>query len=220
MTVLDTAGNELGITITDAATELVTGMELEFEYIAKNEAKVELREVTTIAGVESFSSVNVDGNGADDTGTDVTRAYFYVAQDAAFDTGRGFDVTLIAGIGNVDTSEGANATRFSLVEGGAVSIAFASASDATDFAGLVNTAISKTSASLNNIGSLVARLDSKEESVGIAQVNTEAAYNRIMNADMAFEQVQASKYQILQQTAIAMLAQSNMAPQGILSLFR
>ena len=54
----------------------------------------------------------------------------------------------------------------------------------------------------------------------MAQVNTEAAYNRIMNADMALEQVEASKFQILQQTAVAMLAQANMAPQGILSLFR
>jgi flagellin-like hook-associated protein FlgL len=41
-----------------------------------------------------------------------------------------------------------------------------------------------------------------------------------MNADMAAEQVEASKYQILQQTSVAMLAQSNSAPQFLLSLFR
>ena len=84
----------------------------------------------------------------------------------------------------------------------------------------MDTAIGIVSGSLNSIGSLVSRLDSKEQSVGVAQVNTEAAYNRIMNADMALEQVEASKYMILQQTAMAMLAQANMAPQGILSLFR
>jgi flagellin len=34
------------------------------------------------------------------------------------------------------------------------------------------------------------------------------------------EQVNASKYAILQQTATAMLAQANSAPQYVLSLFR
>jgi flagellin len=48
----------------------------------------------------------------------------------------------------------------------------------------------------------------------------EAAYNRIMNADMAEEQVNASKYLVLQQTAVAMLAQANQAPQFLLSLFQ
>jgi flagellin len=41
-----------------------------------------------------------------------------------------------------------------------------------------------------------------------------------MNANMAEEQVESSKYQILQQTATAMLAQANVAPQFLLSLFR
>jgi flagellin len=41
-----------------------------------------------------------------------------------------------------------------------------------------------------------------------------------MNANMAEEQMNASKYTILQQTAISMLAQANQAPQNLLSLFR
>jgi flagellin len=48
----------------------------------------------------------------------------------------------------------------------------------------------------------------------------EASYNRIMNANMAEEQMNASKYSILQQTATAMLAQANQAPQSLLPLFR
>ena len=54
----------------------------------------------------------------------------------------------------------------------------------------------------------------------IAHANTEAAFNRIMNANMASEQVEASKFLILQQTATAMLSQANAAPQFLLSLFR
>jgi flagellin len=41
-----------------------------------------------------------------------------------------------------------------------------------------------------------------------------------MNANMASEQVEASKYAILQQTATAMLAQANVAPQFLLKLFQ
>jgi flagellin len=66
----------------------------------------------------------------------------------------------------------------------------------------------------------MARLSFKEDSVSTAQINVEASYNRIMNANMAEEQMNASKYSILQQTAIAMLAQANQAPQNLLSLFR
>jgi flagellin len=63
-------------------------------------------------------------------------------------------------------------------------------------------------------------MGAKEENVATAQVNTEAAFSRILNADMAAEQVNATKFGILQQTALAMLAQVNTGPQAILSLFR
>jgi flagellin len=83
-----------------------------------------------------------------------------------------------------------------------------------------DTALATVTGSMNDVGSLVARLNVKEETVAIAQVNTEAAYSRIMNADMAYEQVESTKFMILQQTAVAMLAQSNLGSQSILSLFR
>lgn len=70
------------------------------------------------------------------------------------------------------------------------------------------------------VGSFVARLTFKEETLSVQHANTEAAYNRIMNANMAEEQVNASKLTILQQTSTAMLAQANTAPQFLLQLFR
>jgi flagellin len=70
------------------------------------------------------------------------------------------------------------------------------------------------------IGAFTGRLEFKEDQVMSAQINVEASYNRIMNANMAEEQVNSSKYLILQQTAVAMLAQANQAPQTLLSLFR
>jgi flagellin len=41
-----------------------------------------------------------------------------------------------------------------------------------------------------------------------------------MNADMAMEQLESTKFSILQQTSITMLSQANSAPQGVLQLFR
>jgi flagellin len=64
------------------------------------------------------------------------------------------------------------------------------------------------------------RLSFKEDALAISKVNTEAAFNRIMNADMADEQLNTVKFQILQQTATSMLAQANQAPQSIMQLFR
>lgn len=84
----------------------------------------------------------------------------------------------------------------------------------------LNAAIDIISSRLQTVGTVVSRLTFREETVTIAKTNVESAYNRIMNADMAYEQLEATKAQILQQTAIAMLAQANTSPQNILTLFR
>ncbi len=84
----------------------------------------------------------------------------------------------------------------------------------------IDAAIDLVKTGISNVGSFTARLTFKEDAMNTAYTNTEAAYNRIMNANMAQEQVEASKYSILQQTATAMLSQANAAPQFLLSLFR
>ena len=86
--------------------------------------------------------------------------------------------------------------------------------------GRIDTAISDVSEALSYIGSVVNRLTYQESSLTVAKINTEAARSRIEYADMAFEQLQSTKFQILQQTANSMLAQANSGPQSILSLFR
>lgn len=84
----------------------------------------------------------------------------------------------------------------------------------------IQAAIDTAKDGIADVGAVTARLTFKEEALTVAHANTEAAYNRIMNANMAEEQVESSKLQILQQTATAMLAQANLAPQFVLSLFR
>jgi flagellin len=88
------------------------------------------------------------------------------------------------------------------------------------YMGKVDTAMGTVSKKLSDVGSLINKMGFKEDQLAVSQVNVESAYNRIMNADMAQEQLEATKFSILQQTGITMLSQANSAPQGILSLFR
>lgn len=110
-----------------------------------------------------------------------------------------------------------DATTLGLASG---SISLTTAGDATALMDVIDTAIGNVSTSLQNEGSLVSRMNFRQDTVTVAQVNTEAAYSRIMDADMASEQLQSTKLQILQQTATSMLAQANMAPQTLLKLFQ
>jgi flagellin len=84
----------------------------------------------------------------------------------------------------------------------------------------IESALNIVKEAISQVGAFSARLTFKEEALAVQYTNTESAYNRIMNANMAEEQVEASKFLILQQTATAMLAQANVAPQFLLSLFR
>ncbi|MCC7211791.1 MAG: flagellin [Candidatus Brocadia sp.] len=95
-----------------------------------------------------------------------------------------------------------------------------SSASAQALMGRIDNAISDVSEALSYIGSVVNRLTYQEASLTVAKTNTEAARSRIEDADMAFEQLQSTKFQILQQTASSMLAQANTGPQSILSLFR
>ena len=88
-----------------------------------------------------------------------------------------------------------------------------------DYLSEVNVALQSVSSGLTNIGSLTNRLTMKERSIALTPSNTESAFSRIRNADMAKEQLELTKMQILQQTATAMLAQANANSQSILTLF-
>lgn len=95
--------------------------------------------------------------------------------------------------------------------------------NSSNYKGILNEisgALKTVSTGLTDIGSLTNRLTMKESSILQAQSNTEAAFSRIRNADMAQEQLELTKMQTLQQTATSMLAQANTNAQSILTLFK
>ena len=83
----------------------------------------------------------------------------------------------------------------------------------------VNTAIANVSDIMQQIGALVSRFSVKESTLTISITNTEATRGRIEDSDIAKEQLNSTKLQILQQTATAQLAQANITPQNVLALF-
>jgi flagellin len=116
----------------------------------------------------------------------------------------------------LDASSGATRLSGNTLAGSLVG----SSASAQVLMGRIDNAISDMSEALSYIGSVVNRLSYQETSLTVAKTNTEAARSRIEDADMAYEQLTATKLQILQQTASSMLAQANSGPQSILSLFR
>ena len=72
---------------------------------------------------------------------------------------------------------------------------------------------------LGDIGNFTQRLDIKEDTLNVAMTNAESSISRLFDADMAMEQLNATRGSILSQSATAMLAQLNFAPQAVLQLF-
>jgi flagellin len=90
----------------------------------------------------------------------------------------------------------------------------------TTFIPSVDAALNEISMQLQYIGSLSNRLDFKEDMLSVSKTNIDAANSRMYDADLAKEQMQMVKLQILQNTATAQLAQANAAPQQYLQLFQ
>lgn len=84
----------------------------------------------------------------------------------------------------------------------------------------LSTLKSEVTSALGKIGNFVQRLDIKEETLNISMSNAQASFSRLFDADMAMEQLSATRGSILSQAATSMVSQLNSAPNAVLSLFR
>ena len=101
---------------------------------------------------------------------------------------------------------------------GTISIdSLASAQAAMD---ALDTALTSINAFMGNVGAYQNRLQYTIENLSISVENYSSSESTIRDVDMASEISTFTKNQILQQSAMAMLAQSNSAPQQILTLLR
>ncbi len=82
----------------------------------------------------------------------------------------------------------------------------------------VETAIGTIAAERADLGAIQNRLEHTVNNLGTTVENLQASESRIRDTDMAKEMMNFTKFNILQQASQSMLAQANMAPQGVLQL--
>ena len=91
--------------------------------------------------------------------------------------------------------------------------------EAQVFMATVDTAVGKLNTTRGDIGAAQNRLSYASANLATTIENAQAAESVIRDVDMAAEMTTFTKNQILLQSGTAMLAQANMAPQNLLSLF-
>jgi len=84
----------------------------------------------------------------------------------------------------------------------------------------IDTAIDSINQYMAKVGAYQNRLQYTIENLEVSIENFSASESTIRDVDMAWEVMNFTKNQILQQSGIAMLAQANMAPQQILQLLQ
>jgi len=93
-----------------------------------------------------------------------------------------------------------------------------SASAATNAITTIDNAIQVVSSQAATLGAVQNRLQAAITNLNVGSENMQAAYSAITDVNMAQESTSLASAQILQQSGIAMLAQANQAPQGVLKL--
>ncbi|MGZ6236060.1 MAG: flagellin, partial [Syntrophales bacterium] len=88
------------------------------------------------------------------------------------------------------------------------------------FLNTINAAIGVLSDAQGTVGAAQNRLGYASANLATTIQNFTAAQSTIRDVDMASEMTNFTKNQILVQAGTAMLAQANMAPQQVLSLFK
>jgi len=83
----------------------------------------------------------------------------------------------------------------------------------------INNAMDRIMKDQQQVGSWIHRLEFERADMQAESVNYQATLSTIQDADIAKEQMELTKLQILQNTALAMLVQNNQAPGAVLQLF-
>lgn len=99
-------------------------------------------------------------------------------------------------------------------------VKFADVATAKTGIAALDAAIDTVATQRADLGAAQNRLEHTINNLSVTAENLTASESRIRDTDMAQEMANLTKQQILQQAGMAMLAQANQAPQGVLSLLR
>lgn len=150
-------------------------------------------------------------------GKTITTAEATEGDTAAFKIGANTYVedTLFVGIGDM-SSKGLNVKG----DGTAFSIDISTAKTANETLDAIDYAIDTVSSQRATLGAIQNRMEYAISALSATEENLSAAESRIRDVDMADEMVSYTKNNILNQSAMAMLAQANQQPQAILQLLQ
>lgn len=109
-------------------------------------------------------------------------------------------------------------TDLKLMSGTAIRILVSQTSLVSNSLSLLSSAITTMLRREEKVGAYISRLEAKGDLYAVDVVNKQAQKSVVEDADLAMEQLNVTKYQIVQQSALAMLAQANVAPQALLTL--
>jgi flagellin len=84
----------------------------------------------------------------------------------------------------------------------------------------IDTAITEVSTARAKFGAVQNRFESVIANLQVSSENQAASRGRIVDADFAAETANLSRTQVLQQAGMAMVAQANSAPNGVMALLR
>jgi flagellin len=233
-TQLDTAGTteslakDFDISVASAidgkSYEITVDADAETATITWGTADDEKQTITvakTLSGLVRFSTAGIEINVGKDVavaslaGTIVTKAYAVGFERAAFKIGANAykNDVLYLGIDKMDS--------FGLTNDGTrLDLNINTSDQANNALEEIDYAINKVSAQRSVLGAMQNRMEYSIENLSTTQENLSSAESRIRDVDMAAEMVSYTKDNILNQSAMAMLAQANQQPQQILSLLQ
>ncbi|SFM42936.1 flagellin [Thermodesulforhabdus norvegica] len=116
--------------------------------------------------------------------------------------------------------DGADATSLGVSSAGSNAIAISDVTAAQSAMDAIDQAIESINQYMAKVGAYQNRLQYTIENLEVTVENFSASESTIRDVDMAWEVMNFTKQQILQQSGIAMLAQANMAPQQVLQLLQ
>ncbi|MBF0415137.1 MAG: flagellin FliC [Magnetococcales bacterium] len=176
-----------------------------------------LQEIQRISSTTTFNNVNLLGGSANGKtrGTSF-QGTFHVGPNAGQTITVKFSIMGLSGL-NLVPMNGATATYVSAIQKSAkLSIGVASRANAA--LGYIDSALDSVSSFRATLGALQSRFQTVVSSLSNMVENTDAARSRIQDADIALETANLTKYTILQQAGVAILAQANQQPTIALAL--
>lgn len=179
------------------------------------------------ASIDSIVSLNIrSGSSADDT------SILQLRQRLGFEEGltargrgdKNFKFHVVDNRAQLQTGADQGQTmQFAIAEMSAEALGvdridLTTASAASDAMGVLNKAIDTVSAERAKLGALQNRIEFSVNNLRNTHSNLTASESRIRDADIAMEMIEFIRNQIISQSGTAMLAQANMATQGVLQL--